>query len=344
MKPILNFQIPEWMMKDVGHLKICGTLVENLKKRFSDNYDIIITPWNLQGEGAVTLTIAPDTDVDEFIKKLVIHNEDNEITQFNAEFPLNTPTRNGRIYPTQCMKKAIDDKYIQESLKNGMLFGSISNYGGYSDIGSSIGCGMNNSAFSVDTLNVLEANDGTANMIAGITLLPTPFGKKLNTAIKKGFKFKLIPRGIGSTEIIDDKLVITDGYKLISVDLAPDTSQSSNQASDSFHIKYMPFDTWLARTYDGDPDFDVDKCLDQYWIDMLGPINETVYQMEYVLHYLKENDIDPNIVTGIKTIDGNLSIKIQTATTYGYSGDNIMPLYIAAAEARKSRISKKQEG
>jgi hypothetical protein len=69
MKPILHFQIPEYMMGS-SHVMSMKTFMAAIKKRFSNDYELIISPWILQGNGAINIVITPETDIDEFMKKL----------------------------------------------------------------------------------------------------------------------------------------------------------------------------------------------------------------------------------------------------------------------------------
>ena len=70
-KKVLHFQVPEWMMKDRKVLANSRQLWEAIQNKFSKKYDIIVSPLILQADGAINITITPDTDIAEVIMKLL---------------------------------------------------------------------------------------------------------------------------------------------------------------------------------------------------------------------------------------------------------------------------------
>jgi hypothetical protein len=147
-------------------------------------------------------------------------------------------------------------------------------------------------------------------------------------------------KGPGADEVIPITLTDeTDLRKFIEIlESYYPTSGNNNgiKKSNDFHLKYMPISTYMARSFDGDPDVNPDDLLDQYWINMLNPINESGYPIKSVIKYLKDVDINPNLITEIELFNNKLSLKLLMSTEYGY--DDINSLYIAAAKARDEVI------
>lgn len=73
--------------------------------------------------------------------------------------------------------------------------------------------------------------------------------------------------------------------------------------TDSFHARFMPPEIYLNRSYDGDQDFNPEKCLDNYWINMISPINQSGIPNEEILVLIKNHNIDPNTIESIKLND-----------------------------------------
>lgn len=69
MKPIMHFQIPEDSMNS-SKVKNYKNLLNSLKERFSNDYDLIITPWQMQADNMINITISPDTDIEEVMRRL----------------------------------------------------------------------------------------------------------------------------------------------------------------------------------------------------------------------------------------------------------------------------------
>lgn len=72
MKKILHFQVPEYLVKRGSpyNLEQMRKLIEGLKKKFSEDYEIIISPLILQADEMVNITIHPETDIEELVQKL----------------------------------------------------------------------------------------------------------------------------------------------------------------------------------------------------------------------------------------------------------------------------------
>lgn len=72
MKPVMHFHVPEYLMK--GTSKDRAELVQKTlrlcKERFSNDYEVIISPLILTMEGAINLTITPETDIAELFLRL----------------------------------------------------------------------------------------------------------------------------------------------------------------------------------------------------------------------------------------------------------------------------------
>lgn len=72
MKPVMHFHVPEYLMK--GTSKDRADLVQKTlrlcKDKFSEDYEVIITPLTLTMEGAINFTITPETDIAEFFLRL----------------------------------------------------------------------------------------------------------------------------------------------------------------------------------------------------------------------------------------------------------------------------------
>lgn len=71
-KGILHFQIPEHLLHQpslytIEHMK---DFIAGIKEKYSDGYNIIISPLVLQADGMVNITISADTDIKEVIDKL----------------------------------------------------------------------------------------------------------------------------------------------------------------------------------------------------------------------------------------------------------------------------------
>lgn len=139
-----------------------------------------------------------------------------EVT-YTATFPLNVPTRNHRIYTSKAMQEAVDHEYIQESMKQGTLYGRhtpspmlyntdevVKELSGSMDI--------KDVSFSVRSLDVDEEK-----LTATIIPMPTASGEELKRMMEPpGQLLSFAPRGVG--EIGEDGK-IKDGYRITSFDL-----------------------------------------------------------------------------------------------------------------------------
>lgn len=242
--------------------------------------------------------------------------------EFEARFPLNTKTRNNRIYTAECMKQSISAEYIQEQLKTGGLLGMIRNTTGMTPCFDSTKLGVDpaKAAFSLREIDVVEGDSETAVIGKGKTL-DTPYGRELVEAIGRKIAFSIAPRGIGS--IVDG--VVQPDFRLITFDLIPEPNYPAGEHYEDFHSRYMPIGEFLIRSYDGDPDVDPSEILDQYWLDMISKINKSESSDEEILVYLKKTNTDPNFIESIRTHEGNISIKLRMASMYGSTGDTHIP-------------------
>ena len=95
---------------------------------------------------------------------------------------LNKPTKTGRIYTTDCIKKALKNPVLKEKLENGVLFGFIAS----DDIHD-----ISNCSHVVSSLEI--END---KLIAAIDILETPKGRILAEALNAGnVRFSAYGRG-----------------------------------------------------------------------------------------------------------------------------------------------------
>lgn len=63
MKPVINFQIPEKSsVRTPAELK---ALLTGLQKKLANDYEVVITPWQMQADNMVNITIDNDTDIEK---------------------------------------------------------------------------------------------------------------------------------------------------------------------------------------------------------------------------------------------------------------------------------------
>lgn len=70
MKPVLNFQIPPNFRFSNLSAEQLQHILQNLKSRLSNDYEVVVTPWQLQAENMVNISIGPDTDIEDLITRL----------------------------------------------------------------------------------------------------------------------------------------------------------------------------------------------------------------------------------------------------------------------------------
>jgi hypothetical protein len=114
------------------------------------------------------------------------------------------PNKNGRYYPPDVLKRAIED--AQPRIKAGRMIGQIDPPG---DRRPSI----RHASHRVDDVRVEE--DGSVS--ADLTILDTPAGELLKQGLLVGYPCGLSTSGRGE---VDENGIVRD-FKLLSVDLVP---------------------------------------------------------------------------------------------------------------------------
>lgn len=68
MKPVINFQIPERQsVRSAAELK---GILNGIQNKLAKNYEVVITPWQMQATNMVNITIDSNTDIDEIVRQL----------------------------------------------------------------------------------------------------------------------------------------------------------------------------------------------------------------------------------------------------------------------------------
>lgn len=75
MKPVLNFQIPADFKISAFKAEQLHRILENLRSRLCNDYEIVITPWQLQAENMINVSIGPETDIEDLIRRLQLLEE-----------------------------------------------------------------------------------------------------------------------------------------------------------------------------------------------------------------------------------------------------------------------------
>lgn len=234
---------------------------------------------------------------------------------FQCEFPLDVPTRNGHIYPSKYMKKAIQSDYIQMMIVSNSLLGKVVPSIVIGDDHPLIIYGdmMENATF---TINSVEVKD--SKLITKMTTLDNPFGNKLKECLQHGIQYQLAPRGFGH---VKDN-IIQENFRLMSIDIMTDYFNAGFHYK--FHHKYMPQSEYHARDYNGDLDRHPLDMMNEYWWPIIDRINKTGYSDKYLLNYLKHKDIDPHSIGLAHVNDGEISLNSRLP-----SNINLQPIIVA---------------
>lgn len=75
MKPVLNFQIPADFKTSAFKSDQLQRILENLRSRLCNDYEIVVTPWQLQAENMINVSIGPETDIEDLIRRLKLLEE-----------------------------------------------------------------------------------------------------------------------------------------------------------------------------------------------------------------------------------------------------------------------------
>lgn len=68
MKPVINFQIPN--KQPIGSDKQMKDFLEGLQRKLAKNYEIVITPWQMQADNMVNIVIDDNTDIEKLVSRL----------------------------------------------------------------------------------------------------------------------------------------------------------------------------------------------------------------------------------------------------------------------------------
>lgn len=144
----------------------------------------------------------------------------DETVKLVAKIPLDRPNRNGRVYTSECMEKAIAEEHIQEGLKNGTLLGGFAEPP-TGNLSRDLSIDPTKAAFSINRLNIEKGEDGN-NLVAGLSTLPNHLGALMKHAIHTKVAFSLAPRGVGKVEIVDGVPTVQPGFRVVTYDLIKD--------------------------------------------------------------------------------------------------------------------------
>lgn len=107
MKPVINFQIPN--NQPIGSDKQMKDFLEGLQRKLTKNYEIVITPWQMQANNMVNIVIDDNTDIEKLVRQLN-RIECNHRYQFHRKYMgrslYNLLDYDGdlRIHPLDAMK------------------------------------------------------------------------------------------------------------------------------------------------------------------------------------------------------------------------------------------------
>lgn len=68
MKPVINFQIPN--KQSIGSAAQLKAVLSGLQKKLAKDYDVIITPWQMQADNMVNIVIDDNTDIEYLVRRL----------------------------------------------------------------------------------------------------------------------------------------------------------------------------------------------------------------------------------------------------------------------------------
>lgn len=158
---------------------------------------------------------------------------DDKMVTFTAEFPLDRMNRNGRIYTSECIEKAIAEEHIQEGLRTGTLMGGFAKQQ-TGDLSRDLSINPAEAAFSIKKLSV-EKNEKGTNLVAGLSTLPNHLGALIKHDIHTKVTLSLAPRGVGEIKMVDGIPTVQPGYRMITCDIVtfdqegiPDTERIKN--------------------------------------------------------------------------------------------------------------------
>ena len=123
----------------------------------------------------------------------------------------NNKNRNGRIYPREVMKSAIN-KYNRDQVAPGRAVGELNHPEGPT-------VNLDKVSHKIDNL-VLEGND----VMGKATILNTPMGEVVKGLLDGGVKLGVSTRGMGSLEQRNNAMVVKPDFMLNAIDIVQDPS------------------------------------------------------------------------------------------------------------------------
>ena len=123
----------------------------------------------------------------------------------------NNKNRNGRIYPREVMKSAIN-KYNRDQVAPGRAVGELNHPEGPT-------VNLDKGSHKIDNL-VLEGND----VMGKATILNTPMGEVVKGLLDGGVKLGVSTRGMGSLEQRNNAMVVKPDFMLNAIDIVQDPS------------------------------------------------------------------------------------------------------------------------
>lgn len=281
MKPLLQIKVPNKLPLSDGGLS--GDqfirMISLLRTRLLENYEVVIIPegigMDIDTERMVKLTIDSSTNFDELFKHLDEISETKtmaeEFQEFAKHIPegimdkLNIPNKNG-------------NRYLLEDVGIGEIphFGPEITFAPRGIIGD-------NGKLNITSMDIMSPQHTTTKVLKSRQQHPVLFDPF--ASLKKN---------------PNNKDLDENNHDIIYVNPFSYGFKKNTKTNDNFHVNFMPQHEYLMRSYDGDQDVDPEKCLDNYWINIIGPINQSGLPSEDILSLLKYKDIDPNTIKSLE--------------------------------------------